>query len=130
MNAMRHLALASLLFGLFPLHLPIYADSAAKASRTITWADLRFPTSQPKKVMIEGATSEVESFADQIPEAIRSLDGATIEIRGYMMPVELEGTRVRAFVLVVSQQVCCFGATPDINEYIIARVTGKPAPLL
>lgn len=98
--------------------------------KTITWADLRFPASPPKKVEIEGVKHPVESFNDQIPEKIRELDNQRIEIRGYMMPTELEGKNVRSFVLVVSQNVCCFGATPDINEYIVVRMTGKPAPLL
>ena len=107
---------------------PVLAEAAAPS--TITWADLRFPTSPPKKVQIEGAKHEVETFNDQIPEKIRELDGKPIEIRGYMMPTELEGKNVRSFVLVVSQNVCCFGATPDINEYIVVRMIGKPALLL
>ena len=109
---------------------PHASAAGADAPVTITWADLRFPTSPPKKMQIEGAKQEVETFNDQIPDKVREFDAKTVEIRGYMMPTELEGKNVRSFVLVVSQNVCCYGATPDINEYIIVRMTGKPAPLL
>lgn len=109
---------------------PHTGAATGEAPVSITWADLRFPTTPPKKMQIEGAKHEVETFNDQIPDKIRELDGKTVEIRGYMMPTELEGKNVRSFVLVVSQNVCCYGATPDINEYIIVRMTGKPALLL
>lgn len=102
----------------------------APAPKSITWADLRFPVSPPKKVEIEGVKHPVETFNEQIPDKVRELDNQRIEIRGYMMPTELEGKNVRSFVLVVSQNVCCYGATPDINEYIVVRMTGKPALLL
>ncbi len=105
-----------------------HADTAAPVA--VTWADLRFPVSPPKKVEIEGAKQAVETFNDQIPDEIRKLDGRPIEIRGYMMPTELEGKHVRSFVLVVSQNVCCYGASPEINEYIVVRMMGKPALLL
>lgn len=107
---------------------PAHADAATPLA--VTWADLRFPVAAPKKVQIEGAPQAVETFNDQIPDKVRDFDGREIEIRGYMMPTELEGKHVRSFVLVVSQNVCCYGATPDINEYIVVRMTGKPAVLL
>lgn len=109
---------------------PLARAADAPAVHAITWADLRFPTAPPKKVEIEGVKHAVETFNEQIPDKVRELDNKQIEIRGYMMPTELEGKNVRSFVLVVSQNVCCYGATPDINEYIVVRMTGKPALLL
>lgn len=112
------------------------AAPAARAEATppsllaVTWADLRFSTTPPKKVEIEGAKTPVESFNDQIPDKVREFDGKQIEIRGYMMPTELEGKNVRSFILVTSPEVCCYGQTPDINEYIVVRMAGKPALLL
>lgn len=126
----RFLAIASLIVLLAATGTHPLRAAEASTPQTITWADLRFPTSPPRKVQIEGAKAAVETFNDQIPGTIRELDGRVVEIRGYMMPTELDGKDVRAFVLVVSQNVCCYGVPPDINEYIIVQMTGKPAPLL
>lgn len=122
------LALASVV--LVAVAAPCVRADEKPAVKTITWADLRFTTSPPKRIEIEGVKHPVETFNEQIPDKVRELDNAAIEIRGYMMPTELEGKNVRSFVLVVSQNVCCYGATPDINEYIVVRMIGKPALLL
>ena len=124
---LRLLALAAALGAAFPA---ARAADPASALLAVTWADLRFATSPPRKVEIEGAKVPVESFNDQIPDKIRDFDGRQVEIRGYMMPTELEGKNVRSFILVTSPEVCCYGQTPDINEYIVVRMTGKPALLL
>jgi hypothetical protein len=132
---LAHRSLVRLLLTLAAAALTSVAAPDARAEdkpavKAITWADLRFTVAPPKKVEIEGVKHAVETFNDQIPDKVRELDNTLIELRGYMMPTELEGKNVRSFVLVVSQNVCCYGATPDINEYIVVRMTGKPALLL
>jgi len=129
-RSLVRLLLALALVGAVASGLPSAGAEEAAKLRSVTWAELRFPVSPPKKIELEGVKHPVETFNDQIPDAVRALDGQTIEIRGYMMPTELEGKNVRSFVLVVSQNVCCYGATPDVNEYIVVRMTGKPAFLL
>ncbi|HEX9782119.1 MAG TPA: DUF3299 domain-containing protein [Opitutaceae bacterium] len=104
--------------------------AAAETARAITFADLRFQTAEPRMVTIEGATDAIPSFNDQIPEPIHALNGTRVRVEGYMMPTRLEGKFVREFLLVTSPAVCCYGATPDINEYIIARMSGAAVPLL
>jgi hypothetical protein len=100
------------------------------ATRDITFADLRFNTAEPKMIAMEGVPDPLPSFNEQIPEDIHKLDGRKVRLTGYMMPTLLEGRRVREFLVVTSPAVCCYGATPDINEYVIVRMTGEAAPLL
>lgn len=104
--------------------------AAADPAQAITFADLRFNTQPPKMVTMEGAADPIPSFNEQIPEKVFALDGRRVRIEGYMMPTLLEGKRVREFLVVTSPAVCCYGATPDVNEYIIVKMKGDPAPLL
>ncbi len=102
----------------------------AGSSREITFADLRFPTQPPKQVQVEGMADPIPSFNEQIPEKIRKMSGERVIIEGYMMPLVLDGKKVREFLVVTSPLVCCFGQTPDINEYIVVKMSGEAAPLL
>ncbi|MGH8020008.1 MAG: DUF3299 domain-containing protein [Opitutaceae bacterium] len=109
---------------------PASVSAESAAPRDITFADLRFNTEEPKLVTMEGSPDQIPSFNDQIPAEVQALSGKRVRVEGYMMPTLLEGKQVREFLVVTSPAVCCYGATPDINEYIIVRMSGDPAPLL
>ncbi len=65
---------------------------------------------------------------DQIPAAIRALDKQAVAITGFMMPIEIDNRRVRSFLLVKSQLLCCFGVPPKMNEWIYCEMRmGKMA---
>ncbi len=130
MTFSRILAHGLLLATLGSIGAPTAALAETAESRDITFADLRFNTQEPKLVTMEGSPDPIPSFNDQIPEAVHGLSGKRVRVEGYMMPTLLEGKQVREFLVVTSPAVCCFGATPDINEYIIVRMSGAPAPLL
>lgn len=59
-----------------------------------------------------------------IPPSIQRLDGASLRLSGYMMPVEMDGENVATFVLVRNQAMCCFGRTPEMNEWVMVRFRG------
>ena len=76
--------------------------------------------------------SEDESEGDalaKLPESVRRLNGRTIEIEGFMMPMNVSGAGlVTNFILVPSQLLCCYGVPPEINEWIEVTVSGKGVP--
>lgn len=72
---------------------------------------------------------EGDTPKDQIPEAVKALNGKKIAIRGFMIPYRLSGESVVEFILLRNQGLCCFGVTPRMNEWIhVAMAPGKAAP--
>jgi len=111
--------------------LAVVAISAVGAdTRDISFSDLAFPLREPVQIQAEGDAYPRPAYGDQIPDAIRELDESRIRIGGFMMPTALEGNGVREFILVTSPLVCCYGQTPEANQYVVVRVEGPAAPLL
>lgn len=69
-------------------------------------------------------------YADQLPENIKGYDGKKVRIRGFLVPVKMEGNEVREFLIVANQMSCCFGATPRFWEFVAAKATGDAVPNL
>lgn len=118
------------LFGIL-LVLASAADLPASPAelREISFGDLSFAVTPPKQVEPEGASVPQPTYADQIPERVRALDGQRVRLRGFMMPTRLEGDGVREFIIVTSPLVCCYGQTPEVYEFILVKMTGEPAPM-
>lgn len=62
---------------------------------------------------------------DDIPEAIRALDGKTVVVSGYMMPIKLRNGKVEKFMLVPNTLACCYGKPLELNEWVNVDMTGK-----
>lgn len=54
----------------------------------------------------------------QIPADIRALDGKTVVVTGFMLPVKVEAGVTTEFLLMASSQLCCFGITPAMNAWV------------
>ena len=61
--------------------------------------------------------------APAFPEDVLALDARRVTVRGFMVPLELDGSRVTSFVLVGSQLHCHFGVIPKMNEWIHVTMT-------
>lgn len=53
-----------------------------------------------------------------IPPEIRSLSGKKVAIKGFMIPIEVDSQGVSRFALVRNQMACCYGVTPQPNEWV------------
>ncbi len=63
---------------------------------------------------------------DGIPENIRELDGRSVRLEGYMMPMAMgKDGSVKEFLIMRSVQTCCYGATPSPTEWVVV----KPGPI-
>ncbi len=75
-----------------------------------------------------GATTEQIAAAqknDQLPAAIRALDGRRVAVTGFMLPVQMENGRARKLVLMRDVTTCCYGATPNMNDYVVVTMRGE-----
>lgn len=57
------------------------------------------------------------------PAEVKALDGQLLELRGYMVPLEVEGETILSFVLVRDQMMCCFGKMPSLNEWVFVKMS-------
>ena len=63
------------------------------------------------------------SGAKQIPPVVKALDGKNVIVSGYMLPTKVEKGLVTEFLLVSSPQLCCYGQSPQVNEFVVVRMT-------
>jgi len=73
----------------------------------------------------DAAPSEATKLAGQIPRTIQELDGREVGVRGFMLPIKMEGGLVREFLLMRDQSMCCFGVIPKINEWVAVTMSGR-----
>ena len=66
---------------------------------------------------------------EQIPDIVKSWNGKKAVVTGFMLPTKLEKGKCTEFLLMVSQMACCFGATPNINDWIVVRIP-KGVPVM
>jgi len=62
--------------------------------------------------------AEGKAGATAIPQSIRALDGTEVAVRGFMLPLKIDGGLVREFLLMRDQSMCCFGIVPNINDWV------------
>ena len=68
--------------------------------------------------------------SNEIPEAVRSLDNQKMVIQGYMFPLKSSERRVKEFLILRDHSWCCYGETPEINEWIIVKSETGFKPIL
>lgn len=101
-------------------------DGAKKGSRElpegvtpISWMDLSMQD-LPMEDLLD-ALLYPEEYGEgefEFPERIRRHDGERIAIVGYMIPLVWEETAVPEFMLVRDLLGCCFGGSPQPDEWI------------
>ena len=64
----------------------------------------------------------------QVPASIRRLDGKKVVLTGFMLPTKLEGGFATEFFFLSSSQLCCYGVTPIVNEWISVKMKKEGLP--
>lgn len=79
-----------------------------------------------------GATpAEIETARkrDQVPDWIRIYHEKRVMITGYMMPLVTEkGGLTKKFVIMKDVNTCCYGAVPNMNDYMVVEMKGNAVP--
>ena len=71
------------------------------------------------------ATAKPDAPKDQIPAAIRGLNNQKIALKGFMLPLKVEGGLITELLIMRDQSMCCFGTVPKINEWVSVKMAGK-----
>lgn len=72
-----------------------------------------------------GTTPPPAPDTNQIPATVRALDGKTVAVKGFMLPLKVKDGKVQELLLMRDQSMCCFGAVPKINEFLTVKMTGE-----
>jgi hypothetical protein len=62
---------------------------------------------------------------NQIPAGVRALNGKKVALKGFMLPLKVEGGLITELLIMRDQSACCYGATPKLNEWVSVKMTGK-----
>lgn len=61
----------------------------------------------------------------RVPEVVRGLSGRSVAVKGFMLPMKLQGGLVTELLLMRDQSMCCFGVVPRINEWVSVKMAGR-----
>lgn len=68
--------------------------------------------------------TETAGPTDQIPAPIKALDQKRVAVTGFMLPTKMDKGLVKEFLLVKDAMMCCYGAMPKVNEWIVVKMNG------
>ena len=98
-----------------PGYFPIEFRTLSGFSFTVT-DQMAAPSSNPAR------TAAV--IMGQIPTDVQALDEKPVSLKGFMLPVRLEGSLTSDFLLLKNQSLCCYGVTPKITEWVNVLMKG------
>lgn len=62
---------------------------------------------------------------DPVPEWVKRYDGQRVLLTGYLMPLQMENGRAKKFVMMRDVNTCCYGAVPNMNDYLVVTMAGE-----
>ena len=57
-----------------------------------------------------------------IPKAVTDFHKKKIALKGYMLPLKVEGGKITEMLIMRDQSMCCYGTVPKINEWVSVRM--------
>jgi len=68
---------------------------------------------------------------ENLPASIRGMDAREVSVTGFMLPVQIKDRLVTQFMLMRTQNTCCFGIPPDLHEVVeVLHVKTPPKALM
>ena len=62
---------------------------------------------------------------EQIPADIKKLNNQRVALKGFMLPLKVEGGLITELLIMRDQSMCCYGSVPRINEWVSVKMTHK-----
>ena len=60
-----------------------------------------------------------------IPPKVKALDKKRVALKGFMLPLKVEGGLVTEMLVMKDQSMCCYGTVPKIHEWVSIKMTDK-----
>jgi hypothetical protein len=61
----------------------------------------------------------------KIPETVKTFDKKKVALKGFMLPLKVEGGLVTEMLIMKDQSMCCYGTTPRINDWVSVKMAKK-----
>jgi hypothetical protein len=65
-----------------------------------------------------------------VPAKLRTLDGQEVAVQGFMLPMKIHNRQVTQFLLMRTQNTCCFGIPPELNEMVEVLRIDNPTKVI
>lgn len=62
---------------------------------------------------------------EQIPQDVKVLDHKKVALKGFMLPLKVEGGLITELLIMRDQSMCCYGTVPKITEWVSVKMVGK-----
>ena len=62
---------------------------------------------------------------EQIPLNVKALDKKRVALKGFMLPLKVEGGMITELLIMRDQSMCCYGTVPKINEWVSVKMINK-----
>lgn len=82
-----------------------------------------FPYEMPADIL--STNQPAPPAKEQIPDRIKAFNQKPIALKGFMLPLKVEGGLVTEMLIMRDQSMCCFGTVPKINEWVSVKMTDK-----
>lgn len=114
---------AHMLFGLVSLLLATVSIANGKDYQRVGFDLLAAKTYEPTTPDSEEKVvrKDEEYLQRYVLDSVLALDGKSVEIAGYMLPLALNGEKVNEFLLMPDTGACCYGNMPAFNSFVFAR---------
>jgi len=60
-----------------------------------------------------------------IPKTVKALDQKRVALKGFMLPLKVEGGLVTEMLIMKDQSMCCYGTVPKIHEWVSVKMSEK-----
>jgi hypothetical protein len=60
-----------------------------------------------------------------IPPKVKALDQKRVALKGFMLPLKVEGGLVTELLIMKDQSMCCYGTVPKIHEWVSVKMAEK-----
>ena len=70
--------------------------------------------------------AEVSAKTDAlIPAKVKAFDKKRVALKGFMLPLKVEGGLVTEMLIMKDQSMCCYGTVPKIHEWVSVKMSEK-----
>src|SRR5688572_16779971 len=71
---------------------------------------------------LAAVTAKTEAL---IPPKVKALDQKRVALKGFMLPLKVEGGLVTEMLVMKDQSMCCYGTVPKIHEWVSIKMVDK-----
>lgn len=86
-------------------------------------AGYSFEVSDELLAPITNNAAMAQRVDSQIPAAVKAFNDKPVALKGFMLPLKVEGGLVTELLIMRDQSMCCYGVQPRINEWVSVKMS-------